>query len=257
MNYSKALLRCIVVEDEPENQAWLCERLSEMPNVEVVGSAASVNEAFLKIVEVKPNGLFLDIKLKGGNAFNLLEKLQRSGYPIPPSIIITGMEEGAGSNAIRSLNDWRDCIQLYLAKPYMEDWEEKLDDCVLKLIAANNLMSEHLATPPQEEFIFVKDGHQLRRILYDELLWLEVAGGGSIFLVTEACQIKRDITLAKMVAELPPCFFQISRDKVVNLNCVIKVDRRDRGVIVPYQGREKFLGIGDAYYAELIERLGC
>ncbi len=251
MNSNNPLLRCVVVEDEAESRQWLCDRLNEMRGVEVVGSADKFNQAFLTIVQQQPNALFLDIKLIGGDAFQLLQRLREHEIPIPPVVMVTAFEE----YAMQTLNDWGNHVKKYLKKPFLENWEEKLQDCIDTLIVANNLEAEAAAMPEGDDFTFVKDGAQLIRVNYRDLLWIEVAGGGAVFLVTDELQVKRDITLAKILKELPGYFQQISRDKAVNLQRVLRVDRRDRGAMLPYQGKEKFLGIGDTYYQDLLNRL--
>ena len=251
MKSVEPLLRCVVVEDEAENREWLRERLQEMPLVEVAGEAASVNQAFLTIVQTKPNALFLDIRLIGGDAFQLLQKLKDHNVPIPPIVMVTAYDD----YAVQTINEWGDYVKRYLEKPFLENWEDKLSDCVHALIAANELQLPKDPLPASLDFTFVKDGSQLIRINFADLLWIEVAGGGAVYLVTDEMQTKRDITLTKLLRELPPHFQQISRDTAVNLRKIKRVDKEDRGAIVPYQGREKFLGIGDTYYRELLAAL--
>jgi two-component system LytT family response regulator len=253
MNSTEKLLRCVVVEDEETNRTWLCERLGEFPEVEVVGEAASVSQAFRTIVQTRPNGLFLDIKLIGGDAFQLLQQLKDNQAPIPPIVMVTAFDE----YAVQTINDWGGYVKKYLEKPFLENWKEKLRDCINALIAANELsdLRPPTAAVAPADHIFVKDGAQLIRVNFADILWIEVAGGGAVYLVTEEQQAKWDITLSKLLTQLPPEFIRISRDVAVNQEKIHRVDREDRGVIVSYRGKEKFLGIGDAYYRDLLNAL--
>lgn len=251
MHSTEKLLRCVVVEDEEPNRAWLCDRLREFPEVEVVGEAASVARAFRTIVQTKPNGIFLDIKLIGGDAFQLLQQLKDHGIAIPPIVMVTAFDE----YAVQTINHWGYYVKKYLEKPFLENWQDKLQDSINALIAANELEYAAPETAPPPDHVFIKDGAQLVRINFAEVKWIEVAGGGAVYLVTDEQQVKWDITLNKLLTELPDDFLRISRDVAVNLRKVQRVDREDRGVIVPYQDREKFLGIGDAYYRALLDAL--
>ncbi|MBK6904888.1 MAG: LytTR family transcriptional regulator [Saprospirales bacterium] len=104
-------------------------------------------------------------------------------------------------------------------------------------------------------FFFVKEGASLHRINFEDLLWIEVAGGGAVYLITDRIQVKWDITLLKILEQLPSSFSQISRDLAVNRDKIIRVDKDDRGAILPWQGKEKFLGIGDSFYRDLLQAL--
>jgi two-component system LytT family response regulator len=246
-------LRCVVVEDEEPLRTWLCERLREFEEVEVVGEAGSVSSAFRLIVQQKPNALFLDIKLIGGDAFQLLEQLKDNNVPIPPIIMTTAFDEYAP----QTINHWGDYVKRYLQKPFVENWDVKLRNCINALLAAN----EKMVPPPapysgdKNGHFFIKEGNSLHRINFDELLWIEVAGGGAVYLVTDRLQMKWDITLTRIMEQLPPQFMQISRDTAVNTDKIIRIDKSDRGVILPYQGREKFLGVGESFYRDLLDRL--
>lgn len=253
MNSTEKSLRCVVVEDEEALRTWLCERLREFEEVEVVGEAASVSTAFRTIVQQKPNALFLDIKLIGGDAFQLLQQLKDNNVPIPPIIMTTAFDEFAP----HTINHWGDYVKRYLQKPFVENWEAKLRNCINALLAANE---KAVPNPPPSSgdhngYFFIKDGNSLYRINFDELLWIEVAGGGAVYLVTDQLQVRWDITLTRIMEQLPPQFMQISRDTAVNTDKIIRIDKGDRGVIVPYQRRDKFLGVGESFFRDLLDRL--
>ncbi len=248
MSLTEKPLRCVVVEDEEPLRTWLCERLREFEEVEVIGEAASVSTAFRTILQLKPNALFLDIKLIGGDAFQLLQQLKDNNVPIPPIVMTTAFDEYAP----HTINHWGDYVKRYLQKPFVENWETKLRECINALLAANE---QPAPAATQNASIFIKEGASHHRIFFDKLLWVEVAGGGAVYLVTEPMQVKWDITLTRAMEHLPPQFVQISRDTAVNTDKIIRVDKSDRGVIVPYQGREKFLGVGESFYRDLLDRL--
>jgi len=243
----------VVVEDEALNRTWLCDRLSEFPEVEVVGEAASVSQAFTTIVRTKPNGLFLDIKLIGGDAFQLLNQLKENNVPIPPIVMVTAFDE----YAVQTINHWGSYVKRYLEKPFLENWEAKLQDCINALLVANEFPAQTFVDENKEysDHIFVKDGAQHIRIKFSDLLWIEVAGGGAVYLVTKEVQAKCNITLTKLLEQIPSSFQQISRNIAVNLEKVKRIDKMDRGLILDYREKEKFLGIGDTYFHAVLNAL--
>ncbi|MBK8564424.1 MAG: hypothetical protein IPN76_14080 [Saprospiraceae bacterium] len=83
-------LRCIVLEDEDDIRNWLVKKLQQFPELEFVGEAATIDEAFRLIASTKPDAAFMDVKLIGGDAFTLLSRFQANGLLIPYIVMATG-----------------------------------------------------------------------------------------------------------------------------------------------------------------------
>jgi len=75
-------LRILVVDDEPLVRRHLIHALASAPDTEVVGEAGSKAEAVKAVAELGPDLMLLDIRMPGGDAFELLEEL-----PAPPAVI--------------------------------------------------------------------------------------------------------------------------------------------------------------------------
>lgn len=198
-------LRIVVIEDEDLFCQALCDDLAQFPNVDLVGSASEIDDAFNLISQTRPDGVFMDIKIIGGDAFQLLERLQKSNYgTLPPVAMITGFSE----YATQSINDFHGCILKYLTKPFFKDLTIKLLDCL-------DAFSEVLRM--NRDIVFIKVEGGFRRIQVNNVAYLEVAGGGKTFFVLDNFSIKAELTLSKSLALLPPHFVQINRDNAVNI----------------------------------------
>jgi two-component system LytT family response regulator len=78
-----SLLRVLSVDDEALALRRLEILLSAIPNVEQVGQARGVRDAITKIDELVPDVVLLDIKMRDGNGFDLIEALAgRSNAPV-------------------------------------------------------------------------------------------------------------------------------------------------------------------------------
>lgn len=78
-------LRCIIVDDEIPSCDELCHLLAEIEDVEIVSCANNGAEALTKIKELKPDVVFLDIKMPGMDGFDVAREI--IAYPNPPSIV--------------------------------------------------------------------------------------------------------------------------------------------------------------------------
>ncbi|MBK6410501.1 MAG: response regulator [Flavobacteriales bacterium] len=76
-------IRALIVDDEADARHNLQLMLEEQcPNVEVVGMAATADEARKLIGTVDPQALFLDIKMPGEDGFSLLRSLPEPHLPV-------------------------------------------------------------------------------------------------------------------------------------------------------------------------------
>ena len=70
------MLRTIIVDDERLNISLLEATLQKYyPELEIIGTAETVNNAFELIINKKPDIIFLDIQLHDQTAFDLIEML--------------------------------------------------------------------------------------------------------------------------------------------------------------------------------------
>jgi len=87
------MIRTLIIEDENKNRIRL-RRMTEnhFPNISIVGEADGVETGLKAIKDHKPELVLLDIKLEDGDAFELLEKVDKIFFKI---IFTTAFEEYA------------------------------------------------------------------------------------------------------------------------------------------------------------------
>jgi two-component system LytT family response regulator len=256
-------LSCVILEDEDDVREWLVKKLRQFPELEVVGEAATLDEAFMLIATAKPEAAFMDVQMIGGDAFTLLSRLQAHGLPIPYIVMATGYPE----YVMTALNDYRRYVVQYLVKPFAENWQEKFRKAIDALLAAK--MSDSFApaaqpaapttgaaAEPALRHVFIQNRGNLLRLDFDKIAYLEAAGGGEVIVVEDSGQKQVDLTLSRFLEILPPEeFLRISKSNVVNTGRILKINREDRTVEIQCQPKNKALGVGDAYYPELMKRL--
>ncbi len=86
-------MKAILVDDEESNRILLASMLKKhCPKVIVLGEAASADAAFTMINDLKPDLVFLDIKMPRKNGFDLLRSFKQIDFSV---IFITGFDEYA------------------------------------------------------------------------------------------------------------------------------------------------------------------
>jgi len=80
-------LRCLIVDDESPARNELRFLLASCPQAQVVGSAATAEEAGLLLAGVNYDIVFLDIRMPEVSGLELAERLRE--HPHPPQIIFT------------------------------------------------------------------------------------------------------------------------------------------------------------------------
>lgn len=84
--------RIFVVDDHPLTRKGLCEAIAAEPNLSICGEAEGWHEALNKVVELKPDLMILDLHLKDGNGWTLLEQLAKT-QPVPPTLVLSFYDE--------------------------------------------------------------------------------------------------------------------------------------------------------------------
>lgn len=237
-----ATLKFFIVEDEPLAQQKLREAIVALPNNHVCGVAADVATAYEGILQHAPDAIFLDIKLKGGDAFDLLELLQKNKIDFPPVILMTAYTEF--EFAQKALNDFRIKILRILRKPFMEDFEQKFTECRSAILAYSQTYQQRHSF---NQILTVKQGNITYRIYWKDVVYVEVGGSGSIILVTkEAGNIQIPQTLSHFMDSAPTSILRIHRNNAVNIDLISHIDHENRLVFL--KGNNKGLSIGRTYY---------
>ena len=86
------LIRILIVDDHPVVCSGLTNMLSAQAGLEVIGSAASGDEALAMIQQDKPDLILLDLRMPGMDGIGVLHALKRMEAP-PRVIVLTSFEK--------------------------------------------------------------------------------------------------------------------------------------------------------------------
>lgn len=241
-------LEFFIVEDEMPAQQALKHYLGSLSGVSVSGTAEDVAGAFDGIVRLEPDAVFLDIRLRGGDAFQLLDKFKQNDLECPPIILMTGFTEF--QLAQKALNDYRHKIIKILQKPFLENFEEHFEECRSALLAYQQSSKERKVHAT--DAIFVKQGSITYRLQIDDIDFIEVGGSGSIILVTvDGRHLQIQQTLNSFMDTAPEKIVKIHRNNAVNIDKISHVDHDERLLFL--RGHSRGLSIGRTYYPAVVQ----
>jgi two-component system LytT family response regulator len=195
-------MRCLIVDDEEPARRELRLLLSQYSGLEIVGEAADVEAALDATSRLRPEVVFLDIKLAGETGFDYVARLPE---PLPHIIFVTAYDR----YAVRGF----ECNALdYLLKPVRP---ERLEESVRRLGRAAAIRRASLDdvvflkgasfarfTPWRDVHHILSEGNYTRVYLNDgtDFLivrplkkWLELIPADSFLQVHRTAIVRRDV----------------------------------------------------------------
>lgn len=198
-------MKAIVVEDSRLAREGLVNMLKNFPEIDVIGAADHPSKALVLIKETHPDVIFLDIHMRGKNAFDLLEELDYT-----PRIVFT---TAYSEYAIRSF-DFNTVD--YLLKPISE---ERLTAAINKLFYTDDTaIPDNKPVLEIHSKMFVKDGRNCHLVSLNTIFYFESCKNYvRIFFANNHAFVKK--SLNNIEARLPKkYFFRVNRQYIVNLN---------------------------------------
>ncbi len=242
-------LKCVVLEDEDDTRNWLMEKLQSFSEIQLVGEAATIDDAFNLLAQAQPDVAFMDIRLIGGEAFQLLDRLRQNNLPIPYIVCASAFPD----YVMTALNDYRNYVVQYLMKPFAENWEDKFRKAIDAVIAAKLTNPTYEKPPTTHTFLNYQGG--FTKFDFNKIVYLEAGGGGKSIIVTDDLNYEVDYTLAKLMALFPNTFARISRSNVINTDRIKSINKGDRTLEVICQPKNKTINITETYYTDFLDKL--
>lgn len=230
----------LVIDDEVDVRSTLVQKLSKSNYWNVIGEADSVTTAVHEIVQKSPEVVFLDIKLREGDAFKVLNMVKNLKIIMPAIVLNTGYAEF--EYAQRVVNEYGDHVVRLLKKPFWEDWETKELQIVTELMKNKNSDDVTL----RNDKLVIRVGNQTHFINISAILFIEVETKNSAKtkICTENKVVIANKTLIKIQQFLPKNFVKISRQTIVNLDYVSLFDHEDHVLCLKgLEGRQFYVGM--------------
>ena len=221
--------RAVIIDDEEDSRSNTRNMLmSYCPEVEIVGEAASGPEGKLKIQELKPHVVFLDINMPGMNGFQMLEGIYNRDFSV---IFLTAYSEH-GITAVKA-----GAID-YLLKPLMLS---ELQSAVRKVVQHYESKDSTAASPAKTEndknLVLISHSKGFTLVDFKDIVWLEASDNYTNLFLSGQKKIVASKTLKEFEAILPDSeFFRIHRSALININFVKEYSNHEGGEVILSEG---------------------
>jgi len=247
------MIQTVIADDEVLARQKLRQLLRDEPQIEIVGEAVTASETIELVRAAKPELLFLDIRMPGMDAFELVKELAKDRDLSMPLIIFTTAYDQYALRAfeIHAMD--------YLLKPFTSD----------RLHSAVQRVSQHLQILNQESRprgFSTEPGGYSRRIIFKSagrILFLPVesihwiaAEENYVRICTESETHLLRETMAHIEERLDPeIFLRVHRSAIVNLKFVKEVRTQGDGetAVILVSGQK--IGISRSYKSRINELL--
>jgi two-component system, LytTR family, response regulator len=249
-------IRTLIIDDEPLARRRILSLLQSDPAFEVVGECGNGKDAVEKILELKPDLVFLDVQMPKLDGFGVLEAVAPTH--LPSIIFVTAFDQYAVKAFDAHAVD-------YLLKPFKQ--ERFLDAMVRAKIQFQSVATSgngageenqkllsllrHVNT--DSDRLVVRCGGKVVFLRSSEIEWIEAAAN-YIKLYSQ----QRVFTVREKISSLEEAlpagkFLRIHRSVIVNLSMVQEIQPCGGGefVVVLRSGRE--LPLGRTYRSKIDE----
>jgi two-component system LytT family response regulator len=229
------MIQAVIIEDEKKSRELLENLVKKhCTDIQLIGSADSVETGVELIRKMKPRLVFLDIEMPDGSGFDLLKALSDLSF----EVIFTTASDKYAINAIKySALD-------YLLKPIDS---EELKAAVQRIIEKDKdlspvenlkfLLQNFRKGDEQYSRITLPTGNAYEIVNIKEIIRCEADGNYTVFFLSDKRKMVVTMGLKHYEDLLPPNdFFRIHNHHLVNVNHVSRVLKEDGGYAIMSDG---------------------
>jgi len=231
------MIKVVIVDDDPGNRTLNRRLLNEyFPGISVVAEADSVNTAIAALKKHKPDLVLLDIEIKGGSGFQVLQQLKPYSFKV---VFITAFDNFAIKAIKFSAMD-------YILKPVNEvEFQQAIQNVLHSIDSTENIrkqndyLLEYYKKETQLGKIILRTNDAIHVVDMTDIMYCRSDNTYTSFhlqsdeVILVSKNLKEYVDLLKDYG-----FFRPHQSYLVNLNFVKKVDKGDGGFLVLKNGKE-------------------
>ena len=238
MIYDRAL-RVLIVDDTIVYRKIVTDILSNLPDVEVVGSAHNGKAAITKITSLKPDLLTLDIEMPEINGLEVLEYIKDKGLDVGAVMLSTLTHEG-GEMTMKALELGAFDFILKPQEGSMAENTEALKKTIIPILKAfarrneiKHLLKGKISTKEgsQEDKRFSESNQVVRRMhgvssrirQKSEIVAIGISTGGPKALAQMMPSLPSSLDVPILIVQHMPPMFTMSLAKSLDSKCSFEV----------------------------------
>jgi len=231
-------MRAIIVDDEPDGIITLNKMLSlSCQQVEVVALCADAEEAKLKIRELTPDLIFLDIQMPGKTGFELLAELDTDNMEVifvtaHNQYMLQALQFSATDYLLKPIDEERltEAIRRVEKRQHGKGGSQNVEALLYNLQKAGSPKEMKLCIPTFKGFAILK---------LEDIILCEAEKNYTIIHLKD----KKNIIVSRPLLEYEnilegTTFLRIHRTFLINLQHVAEYHRGEGGVIIMSNGEE-------------------
>jgi len=231
------MINCLIIDDEPFARELLEGYVAQLPSLNLIASCEHVFEALEILQKQRIDLLFSDINMPQVNGIEFLRSL-----PNPPYVIFVTASphyalEGFELDALD-----------YVVKPVSFPRFMKAVNKAMSLVGSKPAA----VAAPTPQFLFVKEGNSLQRVLFEEIYYIEGLRD-YIRIVLRNRFVVTYLRMSRIEDQLPATrFIRIQKSYIVRLDAIKAITGNE---VELYDLPEK-LPIGKQYKDLLLGQFG-
>jgi len=243
-------IKTLIIEDEAPARGLLQEYIKDYAHIELVGEGTDGFDGAKKIMELKPDLIFLDIQMPRINGFEMLELL--IGEQLPLIIFTTAYDDFA----IKSF-EYNTCD--YLLKPINRERFGKAVEKASKIIEKgehkpshlDNLINEGITNNTYLERVVIRSATNIHVVQCENIISIEACDDYVIIHTANDQQLKKQ-TLGFYEQKLDPKHFaRVHRSFIVNLSAIVRIEPYSKDAWVAILSGGLKVSVSKAGYSHL------
>ena len=251
----------LIIDDEPLARNFISRLLQQVPEIKVIGECGTGKQAITLIKALKPELIFLDIKLKDMTGFDVLEQLSKN---LPLVIFATAYDTYAMKAFDYFAFD-------YLLKPFKEERfytsvKNAID--ILKKGDSTNLqrtvdaLLRHMQEPSDGSHVLTKRkipvpiGNRTVFVQTDDIIYITAANYYIELFTDDSKYVLRE-SMKNVLKELETNYFlRIHRSSIINIRYVQELIYSPHGEVDVKMQNQKQFKVSRSYKKDFLTKMG-
>jgi DNA-binding LytR/AlgR family response regulator len=235
--------RALIAEDEPILAATLAHTLRKLwPDLELVGTAPNGVAAVEQALSLRPDLLFMDIKMPGQSGIEAAEELAErweGPAPFPYVVFVTAyddyavqaFEQAAADYVLKPVNETRLARTVQRLQALLANRHDDADP-LFQLVGKLQALMPAASRPERLDIVRAAVGNTVRMIPVADVVYFQATDKYVAVATGDGDALIR-VPLKELLPQLDPVQFrQINRSTVVNMACVASAGRDTMGKVM-------------------------